>query len=119
MSPIDARPAYWLTRFLILRLLGAVYAVAFLATINQIVPLIGVHGLLPIDIFIQRVHDSLGSTANGFVRLPSLFWFAHSDRTLIIVAWIGFVLSLVVLAGFANAPLMAVLWFLYMSFVHL
>jgi hypothetical protein len=120
LSAPPAEPSsYWLTRFLILRLLGAVYAVAFLATINQIVPLIGAHGLLPIGIFVQRVRDSLGSTANGFVRLPSLFWFVHSDTALLMVAWIGFILSLVVLAGFANAPLMAMLWFLYMSFVHL
>ena len=43
-------PTYWLTRFMILRLLGVVYAVAFLVAINQIVPLIGSNGLLPLDI---------------------------------------------------------------------
>jgi hypothetical protein len=118
MTP-GTSPSYWLTRFLILRLLGAIYAVAFLAAINQIVPLIGAHGLTPIGIFTQRVRDSLGSTANGFLRLPSLFWFVHSDTALLTVAWIGFILSLVVLAGFANAPILTVLWFLYMSFVHL
>jgi hypothetical protein len=37
---------------------------------------------------------------------------------LLVGAWIGFVLSLVVVAGYANVPLLAVLWFLYMSFVH-
>ena len=42
---------YWLTRFVILRLLGIVYAVAFFAAINQIVPLIGSNGLLPLNIF--------------------------------------------------------------------
>ena len=31
-----ARPTYWLTRFLILRLLGAIYAIGFLVAINQI-----------------------------------------------------------------------------------
>ncbi len=41
-------PSYWLTRFMILRLLGVVYAVAFLVAINQIVPLIGDDGLLPV-----------------------------------------------------------------------
>jgi hypothetical protein len=95
-------PTYWLTRFLILRLLGAIYAVAFLAAINQIVPLIGANGLLPI----------------GSVRLPSVFWFGHSDAALLTAAWVGFALSCVVVAGFANAPLMGVLWLLYMSFVH-
>lgn len=113
-----ARPTYWLTRFLILRLLGAIYAVAFLVAINQIVPLIGEKGLLPVGIFLERVSDPSGSPGAGFVRLPSLFWFAHSDATLLTAAWIGFALSCVVLAGFANALMLAILWFLYMSFVH-
>lgn len=113
-----AHPTYWLTRFLILRLLGAIYAVAFLVAVNQIVPLIGAHGLLPVGIFLDRVSDSFGSAGAGFAHLPSLFWFGHSDFALLTAAWIGFALSCVVLAGFANAPLLAALWFLYMSFVH-
>lgn len=115
----DARPTYWLTRFLILRLLGAIYAVAFLAAINQVVPLIGANGLLPAGMFLDQVGDTLGSTGAGFARLPSLFWFAHSDTMLLATAWIGFALSCVVLAGFANALLMAILWFLYLSFVNI
>jgi hypothetical protein len=112
------RPTYWLTRFLILRLLGVIYAVAFLVAINQIVPLIGENGLLPVGIFLKRVGGALGSPGAGFARLPSLFWFVHSDTALLTVAWVGFALSCVVVAGFANAPLLSVLWFLYMSFVH-
>lgn len=111
-------PTYWLTRFLILRLLGAVYAVGFLVAINQILPLIGADGLLPAGIFLQHVGDALGSPGAGFVQAPSLFWFSHSDTFLLTAAWIGFILSCVVLAGFANAPLLALLWFLYMSFVN-
>jgi hypothetical protein len=113
-----SRPTYWLTRFVILRLLGAIYAVAFLAAINQIIPLIGVDGLLPVGIFLRRVSDALGSPGAGFARLPSLFWFGHSDANLLTAAWIGFVLSCFVMAGFANALILAVLWILYMSFVH-
>src|SRR5580693_8571193 len=113
-----ARPTYWLTRYVILRLLGAIYAIAFLVAINQIIPLIGSDGLLPLNIFIQRVSNILGSPGAGFARLPSLFWFAHSDANLITAAWIGFSLSCLVMAGFANAIILAVLWILYMSFVH-
>ncbi|HXB59340.1 MAG TPA: lipase maturation factor family protein [Candidatus Acidoferrales bacterium] len=109
---------HWLTRFLILRLLGAVYAVAFLSTATQILPLIGSHGLLPVNSFLTRVGDFYGSDADGFIELPSLFWFMHSDAILVITAWIGFILSCVVAAGYANAIVMAALWFLYMSFVH-
>ncbi len=109
---------YWLTRFVILRLLGLIYAVAFAVTINQIIPLIGSDGLTPVSIYLQHVSAALGSDTAGFLRLPSLFWLGHSDAMLLTVAWMGFVLSLVVLAGYANAPLLAVLWFLYMSIVH-
>lgn len=108
---------YWLTRFVILRLVGIIYAVAFLAAINQVLPLIGSDGLLPVDNFLKLITNAIGST-EGFIRLPSVFWFAHSDAMLLAVAWIGFILSCIAAAGFANAILMAILWFLYMSFVH-
>src|SRR6185437_846231 len=113
-----APPTYWLTRFVILRLLGIIYAVAFLVAINQIIPLIGGNGLLPAGSYFKQVALALGSPGAGFVRLPSIFWFGHSNSWLIAVAWIGFVLSLVVVAGYANAPLLTIVWFLYMSIVH-
>ncbi|GEO09780.1 lipase maturation factor family protein [Segetibacter aerophilus] len=111
-------PTYWLTRFVILRLLGFIYAIAFAVAINQVVPLIGAGGLTPVGIYLERISAALGGDAAGFMRLPSLFWFGHSDTALLIVAWIGFVLSLVVVAGYANALIMVVLWILYMSFNH-
>ena len=101
---------YWLTRFVILRLLGLIYAVAFLVAANQILPLIGSHGLLPLDQFVSQAQDSLGGAGAGFKRLPSIFWFNHSDTMMVAIAWIGFALSCVVVAGFANAILMTVLW---------
>ena len=104
---------------MILRLLGLVYAIAFLVAINQILPLIGSHGLLPIANYISYVAAALGSTGAGFRRLPSLFWFWHSDGALLTCAWIGFIISCIVTFGFANAPMMTILWMLYMSFNHL
>jgi Lipase maturation factor len=115
---METRPTYWLTRFLILRLLGVVYAVAFLATILQIIPLIGEHGLLPIGVFVRRITEGVGVTS-GFFRLPSFFWIDHSDTALLTLAWLGFILSLVVIAGFANSIILTLLWLLYMSFVNL
>ena len=114
-----ARPTYWLTRFVILRSLGAIYAVAFMVAINQAVPLIGSNGLTPVGIYLKKVSEALGSDTNGFMRLPSLFWFGHSDAALLTVAWIGFLLACVVIAGYANALMLVVLWMLYMSFNHL
>lgn len=111
-------PTYWLTRFVILRLLGVIYAVGFLVAINQILPLIGSDGLLPVGAYLKLIRNVFGPV-DGFVHYPSVFWFRHSDTALLTVAWIGFLLSCLVATGYANAILLAVLWFLYMSFVHL
>jgi hypothetical protein len=120
----ESRPAagvaegWWLTRFVILRLLGGVYAVAFLCAAKQIVPLIGSHGLLPVGSFLDAVREQLGSSWRAFAALPSLFWLDHSDAALRALAWTGFALSCAVAGGYANAVLMAVLWVLYSSIVH-
>ena len=110
--------SYWLTRFVILRLLGFVYTVAFLVAAQQLVPLIGGHGLTPANHFLESVQTQLGSRTAGMLRVPTLFWFGISDNALSILAWIGLGLSLVVLGGYANAILLGVLWTMYMSIVH-
>ena len=120
---VDDEPAagadrYHLARFLILRLLGLVYLSGFAILISQGLPLLGSHGLLPIGEFTSRVAERFGSTSAGFLRLPSLFWFAHSDGLLLALAWCGAVLAFLVLLGVTNAAVMATLWALYMSFVH-
>jgi Lipase maturation factor len=110
--------SYWLTRFVLLRWLGLVYGVAFLVAANQIVPLIGADGLLPVGQFLDRVQAICGSRAAGFLQLPSLFWLRHSDAFLVAAAWVGVALSVVVMLGYADAILMTILWALYLSFVH-
>ena len=126
-SPTDASPSgasrprstYWLTRFVILRLLGFVYLAAFLSAALQVVPLIGHDGLLPADRYLPRVAHQLGSTGAGFAQLPSLFWLGVSDRTMLAVAWTGAALAALVMLGYANALIMAALWALYFSFVSI
>jgi hypothetical protein len=109
---------YQLTRFVFMRFLGLIYLVAFLSLAEQWRPLIGSDGLLPAADFLTHVAQRLGVSA-GFWRLPSVFWFHSSDTFLGTLAWTGVALSLLVVLGLANAPLMAVLWGLYLSFVHI
>jgi len=109
---------YRLTRFVILRLLGFVYAVAFLVAAQQLVPLVGEHGLTPARNFLVAIESQLGSRAAGAMQVPTLFWLGISDEALSIFSWIGFALSLIVLSGYANALILAVLWIIYMSIVH-
>src|SRR6201993_5262786 len=111
--------SYWLTRFVILRLLGFVYAVAFLVAANQLVPLIGEHGLTPATHFLNMVQTQLGSRSASMLRVPTRFWFGISDNALAIFSWVGFALSLIVLGGYANAIILSVLWVMYISIVHI
>jgi hypothetical protein len=115
---VAKQPTYWLTRFLILRLLGLVYFFAFLSLTRQVLPLIGEHGLTPIHAFLQDVVFYRGSRWEGFKTYPSLFWLDASDALLQRLAWLGCALAVPVVLGYANAILLAVLWALYMSFVH-
>lgn len=118
-APALANPAgCWLTRFVLLRLLGFVYLAAFYSAWRQLVPLIGHRGLLPADAFLQQLREHDGSTAAGFANLPSVFWFGISDRGLLVVAGSGVALSLLVTFGYANSIVMLLLWMLYTSIVN-
>jgi hypothetical protein len=119
-DPVAGRgdPAYWLTRFVFLRLLGLVYCVAFLVVVFQWQPLLGSHGLLPAADFLDRLRAAGLGGGDAFFRLPTLFWLDASDTTFRLAALVGLALSLALLLGFANVPSLLALWFLYMSFVH-
>ncbi len=107
---------YWLTRFVLLRGMGFVYFAGFISAALQTTALYGETGLLPIAKFITASQQQSGSLA--FFNNPTLFHFFHSDAALLVVAWLGAVLALIVLLGYANSILMFVLWLLYMSYVN-
>jgi len=115
----DPEARYVLTRFVLLRLLGLIYFVAFLSAALQIQPLLGPEGLLPAQRFVEHVTALSGSRAAAFARIPSLFfWIDPSGASLQVACWLGAALSLAVLAGATNAVLQLALWALYLSLVH-
>jgi hypothetical protein len=113
--PAKPKETYWLTRFVLLRLLGFVYLFAWLSLALQVRALIGHRGILPADLFLQK----LQAYGAGFWQVPSLFWLGLNDTVLVIGAWTGVALSIIVLLGYANAIMLIVLWILYMSYVHI
>ena len=52
------RPEYYLTRWLFLRLLGAIYLIAFISLWTQIDGLVGSNGILPAQEFLDAVQDA-------------------------------------------------------------
>ena len=110
---------YWLTRFVFLRMLGLLYCIAFLIVVRQFIPLAGENGLLPAHRFLAEVSSSSGPGWASYLSLPTLFWIDVSDATLRAGAWLGLALALFVALGGANVPVLAALWLLYMSYVHI
>lgn len=117
-GPSPADNPYWLTRFVILRCLGAIYVVAFLVLALQLLPLLGRNGLTPIVDHLAAMKPAGVSSFDAFVQRPSVLWFGASDARMLTLAWFGFAGSLLVVVGFANGLLLFLLWLLYLSFVH-
>ena len=113
------RPSYWLTRFLVLRVLGLVYLAAFASFAWQALPLLGEEGLLPAAAWLDRIQASAGSRLDGFLLNPSFFWLDVSDGALLGAGLLGVALSLPLLFGFANAIQLALLWALQLSIVQI
>jgi hypothetical protein len=113
-----AQPGQWLGRFLVLRLLGIVYLMAFLTLVHQGPGLIGTHGLEPAAGFLDDVASQLGGRGSAFWKMPTLFWLVGGgDGALAAVGWAGVALSLLVVAGYANALVLAVLCALQISVI--
>ncbi len=108
----------WLTRAVLLRLLGLVYTMAFLSLARQGPALLGPHGLLPIQSYLTEVAAEAGSRGAGFWTLPSIFWWRCGDQAIAAAGWAGVGLGLIVLAGYANAIVLALLCALQISIVN-
>ncbi len=113
------RPRHELVRALFLRLLGLVYAFAFLGATQQLPALIGSRGLLPASLYLERLTAARGGAGEAFLAQPTLFVLTGaSNAALLVVAYGGLALSLFVLFGGTNAIAMALLWALQLSLVH-
>jgi hypothetical protein len=112
------KKSFWFSRFFFLRALGLIYLIAFLVVVRQYIPLVGSEGILPLPDFLLRIQNYYGSGISAYWELPTLFWIHHSDTWLQALGWTGVILSLLVLAGYANGLLLFILWGLYLSFVN-
>ena len=104
---------YWLTRYVFLRLMGLMYLFAYLTLVFQGIPLLGENGLLPATNYLNAVGSNFNSKTDAFIAMPTVFWFSFSDTMFTVLAWIGVILSVLVLVGYANSIILFILWFLY------
>ncbi len=104
---------YVLSRWLFLRLLGVVYLIAFTSLALQVTGLIGEHGILPATAFLDRTRALYGGAA--YRLFPTVCWLGAGDGALRVLCWGGAAFALLVVAGVAQAPALALLWVCYLS----
>jgi hypothetical protein len=96
-----------------MRVLGAIYLIAFVSLWVQVDGLVGSNGMSPVNQFLSAVLGQVGSSAYGL--LPTLCWFNSSDAFLHFLCGSGVLCSLLLIFGIAPALLLVALFVLYLS----
>lgn len=114
MGSTERRGRYDLTRWLYLRGLGVVFAVAFASLGVQIAGLVGDDGILPAARFLAAVEDRWGDAGRRLV--PSLAWLVGADTaSLERLAWAGVASGIALALGVVPKLAATACWVLYLS----
>jgi hypothetical protein len=105
--------SFVISRWVFLRLLGIICLIAFSSFWCQAEGLIGRNGILPLDGYLRAVKAQTGPERYG--RWPTVFWLNSGDAALHTVCALGVLASLLLIAGAAPLPSLAVIWLLYLS----
>lgn len=108
--------SYEIVSWVFLRLLGALYIVAFASLGVQIVGLVGEAGILPVGHYLDAARQGWGMAA--YWRLPTLLWLNSSDAALVAGTLLGVLLGLLVVLGLWVRPALVGLFVLYLSYVY-
>lgn len=100
-------------RWLFLRIFLLCFFAAFASAAVQISGLFGESGILPLKPLLALMENRLHMDA--FISFPSIFWLSADDQFMQAVCWSGAGLSLLAFCGILTGPVLAVLWFLYLS----
>ncbi|HEY1736168.1 MAG TPA: lipase maturation factor family protein, partial [Methylovirgula sp.] len=107
---------YDLTRFLFVRLFGAILVSAFVSLAVQILGLVGHQGLLPAAPYLAAAREGWGASA--YWRLPTLFWLNASDAGLLGATLVGALGGVLVLFNVLARPALILAFALYLSLVY-
>jgi lipase maturation factor 1 len=96
--------------------MGLAYVAAFFSLSGQIIGLIGHHGILPADTFLESIKSGPG--AASFATLPTAFWLNCSDGFLQSLCIAGGISALLAVLGIYTGPGLLLSWFFYLSIVN-
>ena len=110
-------PSFATAVWVFLRMLGAVYAVAFLSLWVQVSGLIGPDGIAPAGEFLEAVSKQLGFERYWF--LPSLAWIFGTGWFLHVLCLAGLAGGVLAAAGRYQRMALVVAWVCYLSLVSI
>jgi lipase maturation factor 1 len=105
-------------RFVFLRGLALVYLIAFGSYWMQMDGLVGSHGIAPAQAVMTALKEEAAQAHLGLERfhlVPTFAWWSASDSALHWQCGLGVACALALLAGFAPAVMLFLLWALYLS----
>ncbi len=113
----DNGSEYRIGRSLLVRGMGCIYLIAILSWWSQAMLLVGEEGLVPAQDLLRILGERFEAIGeNGFLNLPTIFWFTGaSDMAIHVACLIGSLLAVVVILGFYPGPALLGLWFIYLS----
>jgi lipase maturation factor 1 len=111
-------PTYTGIRFIFLRGLALIYLIAFASLAVQIQGLAGSHGIVPAQLLMAQAKEAAAQHHIGFQRfhaIPTFAWWSDSDSALNWQCGLGLGCSVALLIGIAPAPMLFLLWAIYLS----
>ncbi|MDB6117019.1 MAG: hypothetical protein JWO08_800 [Verrucomicrobiaceae bacterium] len=109
-------PTYRVVRWLFPRLLAVCYLIAFWSWVVQCDGLVGEQGILPAKQLMENVHAYEAREHVSLLKdYPCLFYWHYSDELMHQVCWAGVAISVLVIVGIWQGPLLALLWLGYLS----
>ena len=107
---------YRLVAALFLRLLGAIYLIAFISIAQQVEGLAGSQGILPFAEKLAYLQTQHG--IERYFQLPTIFWLNASDDALTGAAIAGCIASLLIIFNRLSRPALITNFVLYLSLYH-
>jgi lipase maturation factor len=104
-----------LPRWIFLRALGLIYYSAFFSLVFQIKGLIGPHGILPANEYLQALAEQFGRA--GYWYAPTLLWFSGSSHMVTGICWAGMIASVLLVLNFWPRGMLAICFVCFLSFV--
>ncbi len=109
--------SYEAVRWCFLRAMGLSYLFAFFSLAWQVGVLFSSRGLSPSARYLEAVAGQIPVAPIRWQEVPTLFWINSSDGFLSACAWLGVILSLLVVLNIGSRIFLPLLWIIYLSFV--